>query len=341
MNSSDRDVDVVKVRSCCAPNSGGASERLEHPARRSSKLVPRTLGSGRATGRASDFVRLGGVFDMGDPFGDGEPADGERPRHRVRLSDFEISSTVVTNAQFAQFVAVTGYQTTAEELGTSAVFWKLMAGVQEPERHVVGRAPSIPWWLEVEGASWWAPEGPGSGIEDRMNHPVVHVTWDDAQQYCVWADARLPREAEWEFAARGGYRGRRYPWGNDLLQDGSWNCNIWQGIFPTDNSAEDGFAGTAPARHYAPNDYGMYNMVGNVWEWCADYFSEEYYSRSPYEDPLGPTVGDRRVLRGGSFLCHDSYCNRYRVAARSSNTRDSSASNIGFRVARSVADTRS
>lgn len=287
-------------------------------------------------GFAFDFVSAGGDFDMGDPYGDGHPADGEGPRHRVSLSAFAIATTSVTNDDFARFVADTGFTTTAERLGTSAVFAMLLESNPQAHSHVLGRAPGVPWWVEVSGANWAAPEGPGSSIEGRGDHPVVQISWDDAQAYCAWSETRLPTEAEWECAARGGLKGRRYPWGNRLLVDGQWNCNIWQGDFPRTNTLDDGFIGTAPARHYEPNGLGVFNTVGNVWEWCADWFERDYYRRSPQTDPQGPETGEKRVMRGGSFLCHDSYCNRYRVAARSSNTPDSSASNIGFRVVRDI-----
>ena len=313
--------------SCCAP----ATARTEVS---DSSAASSVAHAGVGPDFSFDFVTAGGSVDMGDPFGDGHPADGERPRHRVSLRRFEIATTSVTNDDFARFVSDTGFVTTAERLGTSAVFAMLMETNPGSRAHILGQAPGAPWWVEVSGANWSAPEGPGSTIEDRMDHPVVHISWDDAQAYCSWSGTRLPSEAEWELAARGGLKGRRYPWGNRLLVDEEWNCNIWQGEFPRTNTVDDGFAGTAPARHFTPNGLGLFNTVGNVWEWCADWFARDYYQHSPQSDPRGPETGDTRIMRGGSFLCHDSYCNRYRVAARSSNTPDSSASNIGFRVAR-------
>ena len=317
--------------SCCAP----ATNRAEAGDSQQMDLaVGRAVSSESNLEFSFDFVAVGGTFDMGDPFGDGHPADGEGPRHRVDLTEFEIATTSVTNNDFARFVADTGFVTTAERLGTSAVFAMLLETNPGARAHVLGQAPGVPWWVEVSGANWAAPEGPGSTIDNRRDHPVVHISWDDAQAYCAWSGTRLPSEAEWELAARGGLKGRRYPWGNRLLNDGEWNCNIWQGEFPRTNTLDDGFIGTAPARHFAPNGLGLFNTVGNVWEWCADWFARDYYQHSPQSDPRGPDTGDKRIMRGGSFLCHDSYCNRYRVAARSSNTPDSSASNIGFRVVR-------
>jgi formylglycine-generating enzyme required for sulfatase activity len=271
---------------------------------------------------------------MGDAFGEGYPADGETPVHEVHLDAFTIGSTAVTNAQFATFVKDTGHVTGAEEFGVSAVFHLAFTASPGAEpRHVVNRAAGAPWWLAVRGASWRHPEGPGSDVSRRQNHPVVHVSWYDAQAYADWAGQRLPTEAEWEYAARGGLRGARFPWGDELTPRGRWMCNIWQGSFPTVNTAEDGYLTTAPARSFAPNGYGLSCMAGNVWEWCADWFAADYYTRSPSHDPQGPTGGEQRVMRGGSYLCHRSYCHRYRVAARSANTPESSSGNTGFRCA--------
>ncbi|MFC8124867.1 formylglycine-generating enzyme family protein [Streptomyces sp. NPDC057302] len=274
-------------------------------------------------------VRLDGdEFAMGDSFGEGYPADGERPVHLVRLSPYLIDATAVTNAAFATFVKATGYVTDAEQFGTSAVF-HLVASRAD----VIGEAAGAPWWLTVRGASWRCPEGGDSTIGDRQNHPVVHVSWRDASAYCTWAGKRLATEAEWEYAARGGLTGRRFSWGDELTPGGRWACNIWQGDFPHRNTLDDGYLTTAPVKSYRPNAHGLWNMSGNTWEWCADWFSPAYYAQSTANDPPGPDIGTTRVMRGGSYLCHDSYCNRYRVAARSSNTPESSSGNLGFRCA--------
>jgi formylglycine-generating enzyme required for sulfatase activity len=267
---------------------------------------------------------------MGDAFDEGYPADGETPVHEVRLGAFRMDATAVTNAQFATFVKETGHVTGAEEFGVSAVFHLAFAGAR---RDVLNQAAGTPWWLAVRGASWRAPEGPGSDVSRRQNHPVVHVDWYDAQAYATWAGKRLPSEAEWEYAARGGLAGARFAWGDELTPRGRWMCNIWQGTFPTENTGEDGHLTTAPAKSYVPNGYGLHAVAGNVWEWCADWFAPDYYAQAPAEDPRGPQEGERRVMRGGSYLCHASYCHRYRVSARSSNTPESTSANTGFRCA--------
>ncbi|MFC5649717.1 formylglycine-generating enzyme family protein [Paenibacillus solisilvae] len=279
-----------------------------------------------------DMVYLpGSEFLMGTDDEEGFPQDGEGPIRPVKLSPFYIDACAVTNAEFASFVEATGFITEAEQFGWSFVFHLFAT---EAAKTAARPAPGVPWWLAVSGASWRKPEGEDSRIDDRLNHPVVHVSWNDATAYAKWAGKRLPTEAEWEFATRGGLAQKRYPWGDLLKPNGEHRCNIWQGKFPDKNHASDGYAGTAPVRSFPPNGYGLYNMVGNVWEWCSDWFTAQ-----PAEvpgsrmNPQGPASGANRVMRGGSYLCHKSYCNRYRVAARSSNTPDSSTGNMGFRCA--------
>jgi formylglycine-generating enzyme required for sulfatase activity len=218
----------------------------------------------------------------------------------------------VSNEAFAVFVEETGYVTEAERWGWSFVFGGLLPDDFAPTRGVV----AAPWWRQVEGACWSRPEGPQSDVADRPDHPVVHVSWDDANAYATWAGARLPTEAEWEYAARGGLVQEPFPWGAELVPDGEHRMNVWQGTFPSENTLEDGWLGTCPTTAFPPNGYGLHNMTGNVWEWCADRFDAQH-----------------RVMRGGSYLCHESYCRRYRVSARSGNTPDSSAGNVGFRCA--------
>ncbi|WP_104476798.1 formylglycine-generating enzyme family protein [Actinokineospora auranticolor] len=263
---------------------------------------------------------------MGTDSGEGHPADGEGPAHVVRLSPFRIDRFTVTNDRFAEFVAATGFTTEAEHYGWSYVFAGLLA-----DRHPVARSVRAPWWRQVHGATWRSPEGPGSTVLDRGDHPVTQVSWRDARAFCRWAGARLPTEAEWEYAARGGLVGRRYPWGDLREPGGAHRMNIWQGEFPDGDLGLDGWVGTAPVDTYEPNGFGLSNMTGNVWEWCADWFNPTAYATSRIDDPTGPRSGSHRVLRGGSYLSHESHCDRYRVAARGANTQDGSAGDIGFR----------
>ncbi len=310
------DLPMPGVHACCAPVATSAP-------------AARTVAAGPRSTRGQ--VRIPeGTFAMGDAFGEGYPADGELPVHEVSLPAYRMDATTVTNSQFATFVKATGYVTTAEEAGFSAVFHLV---VPDQTRHVRGAVAATPWWLMVDGASWRAPEGPGSDVSRRSNHPVVHVSHDDAANYAAWAGKRLPTEAEWERAARGDLEQARFPWGDELTPRGRHQCNIWQGQFPLTNTTDDGHLTTAPATAYAPNAFGLHQMAGNVWEWCADWFAPDYYAQSPATDPRGPEAGDARSIRGGSYLCHDSYCHRYRVAARSSAPPASTAANMGFRCA--------
>ncbi|MET0683408.1 MAG: formylglycine-generating enzyme family protein [Casimicrobiaceae bacterium] len=274
-----------------------------------------------------------GSFLMGGDDADAFLDDGERPPREVSVSAFLIDALAVTNRQFAAFVADTNYVSDAERFGWSFVF-RGMVDVQVSGTVGEGVVPDAPWWLAVDGACWRSPEGSGSGIDDRGDHPVVHVSWRDAAAYAAWAGKRLPTEAEWERAARGGLPQARYPWGDELRPGGAHRCNLWQGRFPHINTGEDGYIGTAPVTAYDPNGYGLYNVSGNVWEWCADWWSATWHVEATPEtryDPHGPATGAAKVMRGGSYLCHASYCNRYRVAARTCNSIDSSSGHIGFR----------
>ncbi|MEE9414935.1 MAG: formylglycine-generating enzyme family protein [Acidimicrobiales bacterium] len=261
-----------------------------------------------------------------DPWG--YPSDGEGPVREVRLSAYALESTAVDNEHFRDFVAATGYRTTAEEEGWSFVFAGLLADDFEATRSVA----STPWWRQVFGASWHQPVGPGSTVDDRPDHPVVHISWNDALVYAHWAGGRLLTEAEWEYAARGGIEQATFPWGDDETPGGEHRCNTWQGEFPLSNTVDDGWYDTAPVGSFIANGFGLHNMVGNVWEWCSDWFTANHEA-GPLTDPTGPPVGNARAMRGGSYLCHKSYCFRYRNSARSSNTPDSGTGNLGFRVA--------
>lgn len=315
--------------SCC-----GAG-RLDGPL----SLKPEMPPNGQATNETGQIRFLadmapipGGSFLMGTDEPEGFPADGEGPVHRVTVAPFLMDRYAVTNRQFAAFVEETGYATDAERFGWSFVFHLFVSPAVAARQFP--SPPQTPWWLAVEGADWLHPHGPDSGVADCLDHPVVHISWKDAAAFAEWAGKRLPTEAEWEFAARGGLEQKRYPWGDELKPGGEHRCNIWQGKFPVKNHASDGYAGTGPVNAYKPNGYGLYNMAGNVWEWCADWFSPSYYTSGEADNPQGPAAGEARVLRGGSYLCHSSYCNRYRVAARSRNTPDSSSGNMGFRCVR-------
>lgn len=244
--------------------------------------------------------------------------DGEEPVE-VEVAPFALQATAVTNAEFAAFVAATGHVTIAEELGSSFVFGGLLPDDFPPTRSMAGAE----WWREVDRAMWRSPEGPGSSIDDRLDHPVVHVSLLDASAYADWRGVRLPTEAEWEQAARAG-TDTIWPWGNELEPSGRHAMNVWQGSFPTANTAADGHVGTAPVRSYEPNAWGLWNMVGNVWEWTVDDFGLRF---------PGAARTSRRVLKGGSYLCHASYCNRYRPAGRIGSPPDATAGNVGFRCA--------
>lgn len=310
---------------CCAPGREGlhVDNAIRLPLL---SLSTRTSVTG--TRHKIEQVSVPGqTFEMGDAQGAGRGADGELPVHPVGVAEFSIDATSVTNADFARFVDDTSYRTEAENFGFSAVFHMAL---RADESDVVGSPPATPWWLGVRGADWRHPGGEQSSLDGLEDHPVVHVSWNDALAYCRWAGRALPTEAQWECASRGGLQGARYPWGNDLGEE--WRCNIWQGTFPTVNTEADGWLTTAPVRSYEPNGYGLWQTVGNVWEWCADWCDPAYYAQSPALEPRGPDRGEVKVLRGGSYLCHDSYCNRYRNSARSSNTPDSSMGNAGFRT---------
>lgn len=276
-------------RPCCAP-SKNSLERLSASIQ-SSHSRPKVT-----TGSLENMLRLdGGPFYMGSESAEAFPTDGEGPVRRVTLSACYISMYTVTNEQFAEFARAAEYRTEAERYGWSFVF----------RNHVHGRqggasAPGTPWWLRVDAADWSHPEGPDSSLRNREHFPVVHVSWNDAAAYCAWAGYRLPTEAEWECAARGGLDQKTYPWGDELTPNGRHMCNIWQGEFPEIDSGDDGFTNPAPVDSFQANGFGLFNTVGNVWEWCADYFDAVWAQQTTWLDPVGPPSGDRRVTKGGT-----------------------------------------
>jgi sulfatase modifying factor 1 len=308
------------MAACCVP---------ARPA--SQQAAPAYAAQSRVdVGTTERLVRIDACnFAMGNESVDAVASDGEGPTRLVSLKGFSIAPMAVTNRAFGNFVRATRYVTDAERFGSSFVFYLQVP--TDGRKKVRQVARELPWWLPVADASWQRPEGPGSHIYERLDYPVVHVSWQDAQAYCAWAGVRLPTEAEWECAARGGLQGRRFPWGDDLMEKGVPRCNVWHGSFP--NVPEDGWRPQPVAvADGEPNAFGLVNMCGNVWEWCADWFSPTYHRDTATENPIFALETGRRSMRGGSFLCHDSYCNRYRVAARSSNTPNSSACNLGFRA---------
>jgi formylglycine-generating enzyme required for sulfatase activity len=276
----------------------------------------------------------GGEFLMGSEDRYAYPGDGEGPVRRIRVDPFRIDACAVSNSQFATFIDETGYVTETERFGWSFVFAGLLPDDFPPTRGVV----EAPWWRQVEGADWHHPEGPHSDLDGRADHPVVHITWNDAQAFCFWSGKRLPTEAEWEYAARGGLEGRVFPWGDELEPGDEHRMNVWQGTFPSENASEDGFYGTCPVDAFPSNAFGLHNTTGNVWEWCSDWFSPDFHTRDRRTNPEGPRRGTHRTTRGGSYLCHQSYCLRYRVSARNALTPDTSTGNVGFRGVRSVTD---
>ncbi len=295
----------------------------------------------------------GGSFTMGAT--DKEGRNDESPAHIVTIAGFWMDATEVTNAQFQRFVDATGYITTAEKkpdweeikkqlpVGTPKPDESILVAaslVFTPPSHAVSIQDVSQWWTWAQGANWRHPQGQGSSIAGKENYPVVHISWYDAMAYCKWAGKRLPTEAEWEYAARGGGQAAKYPWGNEDPEKGKPKANTWQGHFPDKNTAWDNYDRSAPVKSFAPNAYGLYDMAGNVWEWCSDWYHPDYYQQSSGAnnpqgspqgyDPMEPTV-PKKVVRGGSFLCHASYCKGYRVTSRMKTSPDTGLEHTGFR----------
>ncbi len=324
------------TKCCCTPSRdqdvGDMKDEAEKPA---TPKKQRSLHRVVTTKERQDKMVLipEQSFLMGTDYEKAYLADGEGPVREISVSGFYIDKYQVTNADFLEFVTATNYVSEAEYYGSSFVFWSL---IHEKDRSdellkqnsVVG----IQWWVGVPGACWKHPYGPHSDIAEIMSLPVVHVSHNDALAYCQWSKKRLATEAEWELAARGGAVQTIFPWGNDLLHNDRHMMNVFQGTFPTKDEAEDGFAGAAPVGSFPANGFGLYDMIGNVWEWCFDLWQSDHSANSSH-NPLGAVIHpyNSHVMKGGSYLCHDSWCNRYRSAARTSNTADSSAGNLGFR----------
>ena len=314
---------------------------------------PRPAATGMAWIPGGRFS-IGCIDPRGLPHGGDQPMADARPIHEVTVTGFWIDTTEVTNRQFAAFVDATGYVTVAEkpprpEDFPGAAPENLVAGsiVFTPPNRPVPLGNHLQWWRYVPGANWRHPLGPDSSIDGHEDFPVVHVAFEDAEAYAAWAGKRLPTEAEWEFAARGGLAGNLYPWGNEFRPGDRWMANTWQGRFPLENTAEDGFAGIAPVGQFPANPYGLFDVSGNVWEWCADWYRPDTYAeqvagRLPTDNPRGPTDSfdpqepgiPKRVQRGGSFLCTEQYCSRYILGTRGKGEISSGCNHIGFRCVR-------
>ena len=322
-----------------------------------SKIPSRFNAFGQKVDKHDGMVWIpAGNFMMG---GDNEQArKDEYPKHGVKVNGFYMDATEVTNAQFSEFVKATGYITTAEkDINWEEIKSQVPPNTPKPPDSVLKAASLIfvptksevnlndysQWWAWTRGANWKHPNGPNSDIIGKDNFPVTHVSWDDAVAYSKWAGKRLPTEAEWEYAARGGLINNSYSWGKTFDEMGASKCNFWQGNFPYLNLNKDGFIGAAPVKSFAPNGYGLYDVAGNVWEWCADLYNNDYYKQLSKTkltiNPKGPTKSydpdepliTKRVMRGGSFLCNDSYCSGYRVSARMKSSPDSGMEHLGFR----------
>jgi sulfatase modifying factor 1 len=323
-----------KKKNCCSPSRDNSND------------LNKVRSNGCSCDRQSNIglenmIEVdGGFFEMGYEGNDSFKGDGEGPIRQVSIDNFYLDQTTVTNEAFSKFVEDTNYITDSEKFGWAYVFiGQLKKSTVRKLNHSL-KVRDAEWWVGIDGANWRKPEGPGSNIKNRMHHPVVSVSWHDALAYAQWANKRLPSEAEWEYATRWNNKNaKKFPWGDELVSGRKHRCNVWQGKFPHENKAEDGYLWTAPAKSFQRYDNQFYNLIGNVWEWCNDWFCNQWHiedSEQTRINPQGPGVGHRKVIKGGSFLCHESYCNRYRIGARTSNTPDSATTNLGFRCAKSI-----
>ncbi|MBD3422546.1 MAG: SUMF1/EgtB/PvdO family nonheme iron enzyme [Chitinivibrionales bacterium] len=312
---------------CCVPSK--AREQVMLQSKAASERFRRI-----SSGSTERMIKLdGGAFLMGTDTKEGFPADGEGPVREVHVDPFYVDTSPVTNEQFAEFARATGYISESERFGWSYVFHNQLAPERKNEL-TDATIEGLDWWCKVNHADWKHPYGPDSSISGFEQYPVTHIAWLDAAEYAQWAGKRLPTEAEWEYASRGGLEQALFPWGDELEPDGRHLCNVWQGEFPNLDTADDGYAGLSPVDAFPANGYGILSITGNAWEWCRDWWSPSWHVHATRQNPIGPPGGERKVVKGGSFLCHRSYCNRYRVAARTSNTPDSATINMTFRCVR-------
>jgi formylglycine-generating enzyme required for sulfatase activity len=353
-SKTDKDADDPSGPCCTDPGDAGGSEASPVKA-----VVPPGVKPHINKKRAPRRKPKGMVWIPGGVYWRGNNTKGHRdarPWHLVKLDGFWMDASPVTNAQFAHFVKATGYVTIAERKPRAKDYpgappEKLVAGsvVFAPTKGPVRLTNHLRWWAYVKGANWRHPEGPRSNLKGRKNHPVVHIAYADALAYCKWAGKRLPTEAEFEFAARGGLDRNKYAWGNKFRPGGKWMANIWQGRFPYENTEEDGYRTTSPVGVFPPNRFGLSDMAGNVWQWCADWYRHDYYRtlaarRQPVRNPRGPSDSydpsepgvAKRVMRGGSYLCTDQYCTAYEAGARGKGAPDTGTSHLGFRCVKSV-----
>ncbi len=355
-------VGILTFVSCKSDKTATATDATDSthscmsvPSRFAADSLPGTIAFGGDSSANGMVLIPGGVFSMG---GDNDQADtDEYPKHSVQVSSFYMDITEVTNAQFKKFVDATGYITTAEKKPDWEEIKKTVPpGTPKPPDSVLVAASLVfkpssspvnlndynQWWSWINGANWRHPQGPASSLDGKENFPVVHISWDDANAYCKWAGKRLPTEAEWEFAARGGLNNHIYPWGNEHVNAGKPRTNSWEGNFPYLNEEKDGFIKAAPVKSFAPNGYGLFDMAGNVWEWCSDLYHHDYYKQlasGTAINPQGPDksfdpqepYNEKRSMRGGSFLCNDAYCSGYRVSRRMKSSHDTGLEHTGFR----------